>query len=222
MASGSQTLSDSSQRPFDTPTDWKFSISVGKTFCQSRHFFHYFWKQKFLNLFLTKILPTNEQTSYRTMSKKRCFLKDCANSDFSGCFVIISLLCSYLRLGDSLNWKYMQDTLSKIWRHNITTEHWLEAYPASLQRLPISFTRYWNSTATISFKYFCRLIKYPPNFETDTLDLDIILHILTEYPNHKLYAQWPGKTKTTKKPNLKPPCSSIPLFCNCKWRGEND
>lgn len=36
---------------------------------------------------------SNKQTSYWTMSKKRHFLKDCDNLDFSGCFAIISLLC---------------------------------------------------------------------------------------------------------------------------------
>lgn len=112
---------------------------------------------------------TNEQTSYWTISKKRCFLKNCDNSDFSGCFVIISLLCS-------LNWKHMRDAFSKIWRHNITTKHWLEALPASLQRLLISFTRYWNFTATTSIRYFCRLIKYPPNFETDLVWIQILFY----------------------------------------------
>lgn len=80
---------------------------------------------------------THEQTFYWTLSKKKHFLKDCDNSDFSGCFAIISFLYSHLWLGESLNWKYMQDAISKIWRHSITTKHWLEAYPSSLQKLPI-------------------------------------------------------------------------------------
>lgn len=36
------------------------------------------------------------------------------------------------------------------------------------------------------------------------MDSDIILHILTEYPNHKLCAQWSEKNPTQNKQKTKP------------------
>lgn len=138
--------------------DRKVSTSVGKRFCQLKEVPFITSGNRNCEVgFLTKMLPTNEWTFCWAMSKLKGFLKDWDSSDFSGCFLIISLMCSQLGLGHSLQPKHMQDALANIWRHTTVTKYWLKDYSAFLQRLRISFTRYWNSTAVTSFKYFCRL-----------------------------------------------------------------
>lgn len=56
------------------------------------------------------------------------------------------------------------------------------------------------------------------------MDSGIMFHILTEYPSHKLYVLDDQEKSNPKQPkNQTPtPCSCVPLFCNCKWRGENN
>lgn len=170
--------------------------------------------------FLTQRRPTNEQTFCWAMSKPKDYLKDWHSSDFSGCFVIISLLVSQLGLGDSPEWNYMQGAHAKIWRHNNITKHWLKAYSAFLQRLPVSFNRYWNSRAIISFKYFYGLIKYLSNFETDLAWIRTISNIRYLNIQNNIHANW-QENKPTKIQTLQKTCSSVSLFHNCKRSGEN-